>query len=123
MKYGQFNYHKIKFTLQIFQTTEEKWNYLQHLQAEITRVLNCFEEEKLVPLRYYAEGTIMDDDVCDEFVDFISEMVKQNALYSYDRHNPSNEMLRRMVKAEAEEYRKLYELVDIEVQELQSKAV
>ena len=123
MKYGQFNYYKIKFTMEILQTSEEKWNYLLHLQEEITRVLKCFEEEKTVPLRYYAEGAFIDDDVCDEFVDFISEMVKQNALYSYDRHNPSNEMLRRMVKVEAEEYRKLYELIDIEIQEIQGKAV
>ncbi|MBI9071698.1 MAG: hypothetical protein JEY94_08860 [Melioribacteraceae bacterium] len=123
MKYGQFNFYKIRFTLEILQTTEEKWHYLQHLQEEITRVLNCFEEEKTVPLRYYAEGNFIDEDTCDEFVDFISEMVKKNSLYSYDRHNPSNEMLRRMVRAETEEYRKLYELIDIEIQEIQGKAV
>ena len=121
MSYGQFNYHKIKFTLEILQTNLEKRNYLENLQKEIERVIKCFELLSSEPLANYAEKKLEDENVCWEFVDFISEMVKEYSQLKRDGTIPSNDLLKALVEEEIIKYKRLFELINKEILTIKEK--
>lgn len=118
MKYGQFNYYKIKFTLEILQTKEEKRNYLLNLQEEITCVIECFEKEKTNPLIYYAELITSSTEIRQEFIDFISEMVKHYSTFIKKESNLNDELLKYLVIDEIKSYKRLSEIITLELQKI-----
>jgi len=111
MKYGQFNYNKIMFNLDMFTSFEEKQAYLGNLICELDRVINCFAKRKIRPLRDYADQNLSNLDSCTEFCNFISLMVDKYSPSYQDKRVPSNELLQSLVKTETFEYKKLKAIV------------
>jgi len=111
MNYGQFNYHKVMFNLDIFTSGEEKRAYLTNLIGELDRVIEYFEKPKNFPLRDYADLNIESQDMCVEFCDFIKLMVDKYSPSYSDNRVPSNELLQSLIKTETFEYKKLRAIV------------
>jgi len=112
MNYGQFNYHKIMFTLDVFTSREEKRAYLHHLISELERVITCFELPKPIPLINYADIDSATSNVCVEFSDFIKLMVDKHSPSFPDKRMVSNDQLQSLVKKEVFEYKKLKSIVE-----------
>jgi len=111
MKYGQFNYNKIMFNLDIFTSAEEKQAYLVNLIRELDRVIACFTKRKMRPLRDYADQNFSNLDSCTEFCNFINLMVDKYSPSYSDKRVPSNELLQSLIKTETFEYKKLKAIV------------
>ena len=111
MKYGQFNYHKIMFNLDLFTSGEEKQAYLVNLISELDRVIDCFTKRKMRPLRDYADPNFSNPDSCTEFCNFVRLMVNKYSPSYSDTRVPSNELLQSLVKTETFEYKKLRAIV------------
>lgn len=112
MNYGQFNYHKIMFTLDVFNSREEKSAYLRHLINELKRVITCFELPKPIQLINYADIDSSTSNVCVEFTDFIKLMVDKYSPSYSDRRMLSNDKLQSLVQKEIFEYKKFKSIVE-----------
>lgn len=108
---GDFNYHKIMFSIEMLQSKDEKIQYINYMLSKIRATIQSFEEEKPLNLRMYADDTMHIEDNCPELQQFVKSMIQKYSPQIPDRRVPSNEQLKALVKEEAKEYRKLEQII------------
>lgn len=115
MQFGSFNYYKIKFFLDVLQTSAERLAYLKKLRKDVEKIIECFSSYKVVPLRMYAEDNVSLPDGCKELTTFLQNVIRSQSPFPNDRRMPSNEVLKELVKKETIQYEKLLNVIDAEV--------
>jgi len=115
MVVGKFNYHKILFTLDTISNSEEKISYLYSVQLEVNRVIQCFSESKFQPLRNYTKDNKFADDGCEELTEFLKKIVGYYNSPLYVTRYISDEILKRHLREEVNNYRKFLRLIDAEI--------
>ncbi len=119
--YGSFNLSKIRFTLDLFKTPEEKISYLYHVKIEINRVIQCFSGRKYLPLRKYSLDNIFIEDNCPELKEFLKKILNYYNSNGGESRFPGESLLLRHVKKEVIEYKKLSRIIDAEIKYLTEK--
>lgn len=118
MQFGSYNYYKIKFFLDVLQTSEERLAYLKKLRKDVERIIECFSSHKAVPLRMYADDRVCLPDGCVELTTFIQNAIQTQSPFPNDDRVPSNEILKELVKKEALQYEKLLNVIEAEVEHI-----
>ncbi len=116
MNIYELNYHKIKFTLDLLSSPEEKISYLYQIKIEINRVIQCFNKKKLLPLRKYALDNVFLEDGCPELNKFIKEILAYYDSRPNEQRYPNEDILLRHVKKEIKKYERLGEIIDAEIE-------
>ncbi|MBK7103933.1 MAG: hypothetical protein IPH62_01440 [Ignavibacteriae bacterium] len=112
---GRFNYHKILFTLDTFQTSEEKLSFLYGVKLEVNKVIQCFTQTKFQPLRNYVSENKFADDGCSELTEFLKTVIGYYNSPLYSNRFISEEILKRHLREEVINYKKFQKLVDAEI--------
>ena len=118
---GNFNYHQILFALDTFNLEEDKIGYLEKIVNELSRIVECFETPKALPLKMYASKNISIESSCNELKDFIKKQFEMITTNPYDKRYPSEGQLRGLVRAEVINYKKLLSIVTDEVNSINEK--
>ena len=120
MKLDDFNINKIKFTMKIYKTNEEKLSYLYSVKKEINRVIYCFERQKSLPLHMYAQTTSLVTDGCPELSEFLQKQIDN---YDFDPFKmrdktrmPPSDRLESAIKKEVLDYLELSKQIDAEIE-------
>ena len=116
MNIYELNYHKIKFSLDLLPSPEEKISYLYQIKIEINRVIQCFTKKKLLPLRKYALDNVFLEDGCPELNKFMKELLAFYDSRPNEQRYPNEDILLRHVKKEIKKYERLGEIIDAEIQ-------
>ncbi|MCK5456038.1 MAG: hypothetical protein KAI45_02860, partial [Melioribacteraceae bacterium] len=109
---GNFNFHQILFALDTFKETEEKTGYLEKIKQELTRIIECFEGAKTLPLQMYASQTYNVDEGCDELINFVKLQFEGISSNPYDKSSPGESELRGLVRTELVNYQKMFTVVE-----------
>jgi len=117
---GNYNLHQILFSLEMFDTKEDKLGYLYKLKKELQRIIRCFDSSKTLPLRMYAVDNIQIEGNCDELKSFIR---KQFELQDnpWEKRNPNETKLRTALTKEVIDYKKLTLLIDNEIKLIEQR--
>ncbi len=115
MVVGKFNYHKILFTLDTISNSEEKISYLYSVKLEVNKIIQCFSESKFQPLRNYARENKFADDGCEELTEFLQKIIGYYNSPLYVTRYISDEILKRHLREEVNNYRKFLHLIDAEI--------
>ncbi len=117
---GNYNLHQILFSLEMFDTKEDKLGYLYKLKKELQRIIRCFDSSKTLPLRMYAVDNIQIEGNCDELKNFIRKQFElQNN--PWEKRNPSETKLRAALTKEVVDYKKLTLLIDNEIKLIEQR--
>ena len=116
MVVGKFNYHKILFTLDTFANSEEKISHLYSVKLEVSKIIQCFSESKFQPLRNYARENKFADDGCEELTEFLQKIIGYYNSPLYVTRYISEEILKRHLREEINNYRKFLRLIDAEIE-------
>ena len=116
MSEKKFNYHKVLFTLETFNTPEEKISYLYSIKVDVNRVIKCFSTQKLQALKKYVVKNIFAEDGCDELSAFLKEVMGYYNSPQYGDRNISDEILKRHMKEEVIKYKNFVKVVDSEIE-------
>ncbi len=116
MNIYELNYHKIKFTLELINSAEEKISYLYKIKIEINRVIHCFKKKKFLPLRKYALDNIFLEDGCPELNKFMKKLLSSYDSNPNEQRFPNEDILLRHIKKEIKKYERLGEIIDAEIE-------
>ncbi len=114
-KFGAFNLYKIRFSVDLLKTPEEKISYLYNVKIEINRVIQCFSRRKFLALRKYAADNLFIEDNCPELKEFLKKKLSYFNASVNETRFPGEEILRREIRKEVVEYRKLIRIIDAEI--------
>ncbi|MBU0475711.1 MAG: hypothetical protein KKF62_16315 [Bacteroidetes bacterium] len=118
---GNFNYHQILFALDTFNHDNEKIGYLEKISDELTRIVDCFESPKSLPLNMYASKNLSITDNNPELQGFIKKQFDLVTSNPYDKRYPSESELKSLLKSETLKYKKLLMIVNKDLEELIGK--
>ena len=121
MVVGNFNYHQILFALDTFNLEEDKIGYLEKIVTELSRIVECFEAPKALPLKMYASKNISIESSCNELRDFINKQFEIITTNPYDKRYPGEGQLRGLVRAELMNYKKIQSIVTGEINDIIEK--
>lgn len=117
---GNYNLHQILFSLEMFDTKEDKLGYLYKLKKELQRIIRCFDSSKTLPLRMYAVDNIQIEGNCEELKTFIRKQFElQNN--PWEKRNPSEGKLRALMTKEVVDYKKFILLIDNEIKLIEQR--
>ncbi|NOX67545.1 MAG: hypothetical protein GXO85_17510 [Chlorobi bacterium] len=117
---GNYNHHQILFSLEMFDTKEDKLGYLYKLKKELQRIIRCFDSSKTLPLRMYAVDNIQIEGNCEELKTFIRRQFElQNN--PWEKRNPSEGKLRALMTKEVVDYKKFTLLIENEIKLIEQR--
>lgn len=112
----KFNYHKVLFTLETFNTYEEKIAYLYKIKIDVNRVIQCFARPKFQALKKYATKNIFAEDGCDELTEFLKKVIGYYNSPLYGDRYISDDILKRHLKEEVIQYKNFLKIIDSEIE-------
>ncbi|MEN8194132.1 MAG: hypothetical protein ABFS12_15015 [Bacteroidota bacterium] len=112
---GNYNLHQILFSLEMFDDKVDKLGYLYKTKKELQRVIRCFESNKSLPLKMYADDYTQAEGNCLELKDFIRNHYKQLNKNPWDNRQSVESKLRTLVTNEVIEYKKIMLVIDGEI--------
>lgn len=118
--YG-FNIHKIRLELILFKTKHEKLEFLNETKTDLERIIQSFESEKIVSLRYYARDDMNIEGNSIELRDFLRNVILKYTHNIKDCRYPNEDILNRAVVDELKRYEHLLQLVDMEIEYIEKE--
>ena len=119
---GNFNIHQIMFSLEMFDNKSDKLGYLYQTKKELERIIRCFESNKSLPLKMYANEYTMLDGNCPELRDFIKKHYKKLNKNPWDSRQSVEGKLRTLITNELIEYKKIILVIDGEIRLLEKSS-
>ena len=111
---GNYNYHQILFAIDSFNNLDDKMGYLDKIETELKRIINCFDAPKTLTLKMNASKNITTENNCDELKDFIRKQFEMVTTNPYDTRYPGEGTLRGLVRSELINYTKLLAIIEDE---------
>ncbi len=92
-----FNIFKIRNTVCLLCSKEEKLNYLLEQKVKLQTVISCFEENYYITLKSLVNYSSSNYDICPELISFVKEAANKTMLNPFDRKFISEDMLRKQL--------------------------
>lgn len=113
---GGFNIYQIRYELDLLKTKEDKLIFLYEKKKDIRKIIRSFQNLPPVPLKNIAYSSYNSDSISDELVQLLRKTIDKYSANPADHRFISEVILKAKLKEEMQQYEKLDELIDVEIE-------